>query len=562
MKRKWFIYLFGVLATSLILVSCVDESDFAFDKMTDTTVNPHLHMKNILSTEIKMSDFFNLDSIVDTAKNVQLVRHIGSGADTGYWEFIVGIDTTLKPTMPAFQTPNPINVTIPLSSALYSPGIAGDIYYPYLSNTDPSLTQPMAVSSTQIPTMENGQRLDSIAFSAGAMVLTFNSSLNKQGEIWIECSELRNKTTGQIFRDTITISSSKKGAKGIITSNVNLANYVLSSSATSSVDFKYRVHVVSDGSVISLSDVQMNIAFQNLCVDYVYGNIGTQRQWFNDDLNVNLFDNEDVAKIFGGTALSIESMYLDLSFETNMGLPINMYFDTLWTYNKNTNTYSSHLITDASDRIIGINAAANLNITGLTTKRIALNTHLADNLPTSLLYAGHLEVNPNATTGFEMFDSWLGMSMKLHIPFKAKIQNMTYEIDLGDLALKDAEEYINKTSLIFDIENYFPCSIGTVIRCYDKNGVQIGSDIISNAEIVAGASVDSKGNILSPSHKTSTLTVSQQDVKWINSADKVKLILTLNTSSSSGVQPYICFDKDSKVKVKVGVDYESNITIK
>src|SRR5574344_279481 len=330
MKRKWFIYLFGVLAISLTLLSCVDESDFAFDKMTDTTVNPHLHMNNILSTEIKMSDFFNLDSIVDTAHNVQLVRHNGSGVDTGYWEFIVGIDTTLKPTIPAFQTPNPVNVTIPLSSTPSIPGVAGDIYYPYLSTTDPSLTQPMAVSSTQIPTMDNGQSLDSIAFSAGSMLLTFNSSLNQQGEIWVECSELRNKTTGQIFRDTITISSGAKGAKGTITSSVNLANYVLSSSATSSLDFKYRVHVVSDGSAMNLSDVQMNIAFQNIGIDYVYGNIGTQRQWFNDDLNVNLFDNENVAKIFGGTALSIESMYLDLSLETNMGLPINMHFDTLW----------------------------------------------------------------------------------------------------------------------------------------------------------------------------------------------------------------------------------------
>ena len=83
--------LFKILVFSLIILpftSCVDEEDFDFDSLSQTTINPSLNVP-LINTEITLSDFLNLDEVSDTTNGFEL-RQVNEGNDS-YLEFIFSV---------------------------------------------------------------------------------------------------------------------------------------------------------------------------------------------------------------------------------------------------------------------------------------------------------------------------------------------------------------------------------------------------------------------------------------------------------------------------------------
>jgi hypothetical protein len=81
---KKFLYLFVAVITVFSFYSCIDEDDFDFDSLAQTTINPSLRAP-LLNTEITLSDFLDLEQMSDETNGLEL-RQVNEGSES-YLEF-------------------------------------------------------------------------------------------------------------------------------------------------------------------------------------------------------------------------------------------------------------------------------------------------------------------------------------------------------------------------------------------------------------------------------------------------------------------------------------------
>lgn len=556
MKRKKVYYLLCLLIISISFSSCFDEKDFAFDRLAETTINPNIHLNNLLSTEVNMTDFFDLDSIADSISGLELVTVNDPNGD--YLDFVFSIDTLFKPDVPELGKINGINIDLPpISLGNINGSFYGEFNYPDVS-------EPMEVVSVEIPPLDNNQTIDSIRFKKGNFVISLSSDLNHNGFITLKCNGLKNKLTHEIFNQRLRLSNANQIGKRVFNYNVDLTQYNVEVDENSKLNFEYRMFVEVNGTIKPSYDVNVNIEFTKLEVDYVYGKLGNFSSIFNGTQDINVFSDSTFSKIFKDGHFLLESMYLDFYAETNTGIPAVLDLSTIKAYGSNNNYID--LITNPSERIVTINPASAPYGIGTSNQRINLNTEVINLPPSKIEYNGNLVLNPNHISGFEPIDPWIKIKSKLHIPIKAKMNDLVYDVDVDKLDIGEASDYVNSASLILNLTNYFPFSIGAELYCLDQNGNETGQVLNVESEnsdniIVTGANVDANGNIISPSSKTTSITINSDNFNLLKNASKMKLKLKLNTSSSGTNKPFIRLTKNAKVNISLGIDVKGKITL-
>lgn len=553
MKKKIIFYLVCVLFLGIGFLSCVDEKDFDFDRMTQTTINPNIHLNNLLSTEITMSDFFDLDSIADSISGLELVTVNHSDGD--YLDFIFSIDTLFRPDIPELEKINGINFNLPSISI-------GDINGSFYGEFNyPDISEPMEVVSVAVPTLDDNQTIDSIFIKKGSIFIALSSNINHNAFINLKCSGLRNKITHEIFNENLRLSNANQIGNKVFNYEVDLSKYSLSPDVNSSLNFEYRLLMEVNGTIKPKYDVNVNIEFSKLEINYIYGMLGNFNSTFSDSLDIDIFSDSSFSKIFEGGHFAIENMYMDFHSETNTGIPAVLNLSTIKAYD--ANNISTEIITIPSERIITINPASIPNQIGISDKTINLNTSIFNSPPSKIEYLGNIVLNPNNISGFEPIDPWIKIKAKLHIPLKAQINDLFYDIELDKIDLGEASDYVNSASLLLTLTNYFPFSIGAQLYCLDINGNETGQVLdINNTSntLVTGAVVDANGKILGPSSNTTSITITSENFDLIKNANKMKLKLKLNTSSNGSNKPFIRLNKDSKVSVSLGIDVKANVT--
>ncbi len=542
------------MTLSISLSSCFDEKDFAFDRLAETTINPNIHLNNLLSTEITMSDFFNLDTIADTISGLELIST--SDGNGSYLDFVYSFDTIFKPEVPEISNVQGTSFALPgISLGDVSGNFQGDYYYPDISEN-------MAVESVNFPTIPNGQVIDSVHIEQGTINITVNSNIDYNSYIDLRCNELRDRVTNQPYTNRIQIHAKKSG-KNIITSNVDLSQYTIVINPDSKINFEYRLFIAINGTVQPTYNVGLDIQFSTLKYENIYGLLGNYNLDFSTIENVEVFKDSTFTNIFKGGNFSIENLFLDMTTETNSGIPANINLTKIGGYNDN-NIYLD-LIQNPLERIIPIAPAPNPNTNGISTHRINLNTNIISLPPIKFEYTGNIQLNPDNVRGFEPFDPWIKIKAELHIPFKAQLNDLYYDIYIDSFDLGSSSDYINSASLVLDLTNYFPFDISAELYGLDAQGNEVGQIIdVNNGQddiIVKGANIDNYGNIISPSQKNSTITIDATNFDILKNAAKIKLKLKLNTSSNNNVKPFVRFKKDSKISVSLGVDIKGQITL-
>ena len=111
--------------------------------MAQTTINPNIHINKLVSEEISLNDFFNLDSI----DGVVLTIQNDQGGE--YLEFTYSFDTSVVPSIPIINV-NPTNITLPALN-LEGTSYTGDLYFP-------TLNQSMFNTEVDFPDLEHGQK--------------------------------------------------------------------------------------------------------------------------------------------------------------------------------------------------------------------------------------------------------------------------------------------------------------------------------------------------------------------------------------------------------------------
>jgi len=544
------------MSLSISLSSCFDEKDFAFDKLAETTLNPNVHLNNLLSTEVTMSDFFSLDSIADTISGLELVTVNDPNGD--YLDFVFSIDTLFKPDIPELGQINGINIDLP-------PISLGDINGSFYGEFNyPDISEPMEVVSVDVPPLDDTQTIDSIFFKKGSLLIALSSDLNHSGSITLKCDGLRNKVTHEIFNQTLRISNANQVGNKVFNYDIDLTQYSVELDASSKLNFEYRMVVEVNGTIKPEYNVNLNIEFSKLEIDYIYGKLGNFSSLFNDFTNIDVFSDSTFSQIFKNGNFLLENMYLDFYAETNSGIPAKLSLSTIKAYDENNNYID--LITNPLERTININPAMEPFGIGISSQRININTGVINLPPSKIEYIGNLVLNPNNISGFEPINPWIKVKSKLHIPVKAQINDLIYDVDVDKIDIGEASDYVDSASLILNLTNYFPFSIGAELYCLDQNGNETGQVLDVESKnldniIVAGANVDANGNIISPSSKITSITISSNNFNLIKNASKMKLKLKLNTSSSSTNKPFIKLTKNSKVTISLGIDVKGKITL-
>ncbi|MFA7081704.1 MAG: hypothetical protein WC135_03740 [Bacteroidales bacterium] len=555
MKKKITFYLVIILALGIGFSSCVDEKDFDFDRMAQSSINPNIRLNNLLSTEITMSDFFNLDSLVDDINGLELVTV--NHPDGDYLDLVFTIDTLFKLDIPKLDNINGINFNLP---AIEIEDVIGNFYGDF---NYPDISEPMEFISIDIPAIDDSQIIDSIFLKNGSIYIALTSNINHNAFINLRCKGLRNRITNEIFNQNLRLSNSNQSGFKVFNYEIDLSRYSLILGANSKLDFEYRMNMNVNGAIKPNYKVNVNLEFSDLSLSTVYGKLGNYNTTFSDSLMVDIFNDSSFAQIFENGKFSLETMYLDFHAETNTGVPAVLNLSTIRAYNNKNNTYSD-LITNTEDRNITINPASQPGLIGISDRRINLNTSIIDVTPSRIEYLGNVALNPDNVSGFGPSDPFIKIKSKLHIPLKAKINDLDYEIELDKLDIGEASDFINSASLILNLTNYFPFSIEAQLYCLDANGIETGQvlDIndVSNT-IISGANIDANGNVISPSTKTTKISITADNFNIIKNANKMKLKLTLNTSSNGSNKPYIKLDRDSKVSVNIGIDFKANITL-
>ncbi|MFA6805884.1 MAG: hypothetical protein WCR29_00540 [Bacteroidales bacterium] len=555
MKKKITYNLVIILALGIGFSSCVDEKDFDFDRMAQTTINPNIHLNNLLSTEITMSDFFDLDSIADSINGLELVTVTHPDGD--YLNFVFNVDTIFKLDIPKLDKINGVNFDLP---AIAIDDVVGSFYGEF---NYPDVSEPMETISVDIPKLDQTQIIDSIFLKKGSIYIALTSNIDHNSSINLKCNGLKNRVTNEVFNENLRLSNTNQNGFRSFNYEIDLSKYSLNIGSDSKLNFEYRLAMVVNGPIKPNYDVNISLEFSDLELSYVYGKLGNYNSIFSDIFKIDIFNDSTFAQIFETGKFSLENMYLDFNAETNTGIPALLNLSTVKAYNETNNTYAD-IITNSQDKTIIINPASEPNQIGISNKTINLNTSVLNIIPSKIEYSGSIILNPNNVSGFEPVDPWIKIKSKLYIPLKAQINDLDYEVELDRIDMDESSDYINSASLILKLTNFFPFSINAYLYCIDENGNETGQILDvgdANNSIISGANIDANGNIISPSIKTTNIIITADNFALIKNANKMKLKLILNTSSSGSTKPFIKLNRDSKVSVSLGIDIKANITL-
>ncbi|MDD2529788.1 MAG: hypothetical protein PHN41_01010 [Bacteroidales bacterium] len=551
MKKNIFYHLIGIILFSIVFSSCVDEKDFDFDRMTPITINPSVQLNKLVSEEISLNDFFNIDSIEGVVLTVQ--------SDQGgeYLEFTYSFDTSIIQNIPTINV-NPTNISLPPLN-LEGTSYTGDFYFP-------DLNQSMFNSEVDFPELEHEQKLDSIYLKGGELQINVNSNIDYTTYMIISCDEIRRKDNNSSFNDTIYLSQSKRKNTG--TNTTDLSDYKIIVN-NNKINFKYRLHIAANGALHNYN-VGLNIAINNIQFDAAFGKMGKFDVDFSDNIDIDFFKESSISRFFEGEKFSLEKLFIDFKTETNNGIPSVININQFGVYDKDDVFHDA--IINPADRVIPVNPALSLNTTETSSKTVQFNVNLLNLAPQKLSFDASLTLNPNNVNCFVVNDPYVKVQADIHIPFKGKLNDLDYDVEFyndlyeGKNTEDNYADYIKDATIYLDMTNYFPISIGAELYGVDTSGNEIGKILNinngTNDVIINGANVDINGNVTSPSMKKTTISANSTNIAILKKSKKIILKLKLNTSATNdGTKPYIRFKKDSKIIINAGVNLKTNISI-
>ena len=186
--------LLKILVFSLIILpftSCVDEEDFDFDSLAQTTITPSINAP-LINLEVQLNDFLDLEQLSDTANGFEIIQV--NEANDSYLEFVFSMKDTFDISSFIQQIEGKDDVQVNLSDIsipdLSDLGLSStDLPEFYFSFPDQSVAAEDL--SIEVEEFENGVRVDSVQILSGGLIIENVDALPLNA--YIELKELDNK---------------------------------------------------------------------------------------------------------------------------------------------------------------------------------------------------------------------------------------------------------------------------------------------------------------------------------------------------------------------------------
>lgn len=563
--------LFKILTFSFIILqftSCVDEDDFDFDSLSQTTINPTMNIP-LINTEITLSDFLNLEEVSDTTNGYEL-RQVNEGNDS-YLEFIFSVKDSFN-IGDFTKTISDIDDVVLELSELFIPNLndlgieIGEI--PEINICIPDTTMPSENISVQVDEIGNGVSIDSIRISSGSILIQPLEGLPLNAYIELTSNTIKNNVTGEFFNERLQIStpvSTTNPTFDLSNYTIFLKDSLVNGVSKQFIDLRYRLifNIASNPQFNGgVYDISFNLSFTPLVIDAIFGNFGDTEFNISDTLALDFFKDSIFNSIVDRNGIDFEKVIFDLSTSTNIGVAMNIT-PNIHTISSEGNIYPVF----SSNPTIHINRAPSLGEVGYTNNIILESDASAIEIfPDNLVY----DLNFNFKDTLEQAnpypnfispdDAFITLDAKASLPLKAKLKDLHYETVFDAFNFIEQMNYLKSTTLQFYLESTFPAELSVNLFLMDSNSI-VFDTLLNEPFTIPGANIDSQGRVLAPTGHNLELTLDNSKYESLKIAKKIKLFALLNTSKDNqGKQRFVRFSNDATIKIKASVKAIGNIT--
>ncbi|MEE0268032.1 MAG: hypothetical protein UD103_08665 [Bacteroidales bacterium] len=562
--------LFKILVFSLIILpftSCVDEEDFDFDSLSQTTITPSINAP-LINLEVQLNDFLDLEQLSDTANGFEIIQV--NEANDSYLEFVFSMKDTFDISSFIQQIEGKDDVQVNLSDIsipdLSDLGLSStDLPEFYFSFPDQSVAAEDL--SIEVEEFENGVRVDSVQILSGGLIIENVDALPLNAYIELTSSCIKNKVTGELFSETIQISN----VSSSIEQQFDLSNYTISLKDSTInnenkqfIDLRYRlIFDIASNNLFQGGnyDINLNVSLLPFMIDAIFGDFGDTEFNIKDAIALDFFKDSLLNAITSTNSIDFEKFTIDLSTSTNIGVDMNIY-PNIYTITSQGNTYNVFNNTNS----IRINGADILGETAYTNNIVLESDASAiEVFPDSLIYDVKFDFKDEVTktSNYDFIspdDAFVTLDAKAKLPLKAKLNNLHYDTEFDAFNFIEEMNYLKSTSLQFFIESTFPAELSINLYLVDSNQV-IFDTLLASPLKIGGAVIDNEGHLLAPTAENIKITLDDSKYDSLKKAKKIKLSAILNTSKDEGgEQRYVRFSNDAKIKVKASVSATGNIT--
>lgn len=563
---KKLIPIFVMLSGIFFFSSCVDEEDFDFSRLSQTTLNPSFGLK-LFETEISLGSFLNFDTLIAGVENLELVTRNDEYGE--YLEFMYSIRDTfdVEDFVGIIDSVQDAEITLP---EIHIPDISG-LIPPGSTNPDqnlaiPALDLPMEDISIEVPEFEGEVSLDSIRLLSGGIGVSSNTLLPFDVFIDLSSSSLRNNATGELYSQRLQLTSSN----GVLPAqNIDLSGYSiflkdsLEAGNKHFIDLRYRI-VIEYSSNTSFTGgtfaLEVNLDVLPLRIDIAYGKVGNAVVPVRDSVDLSFLEDSKLRQYLNANSIDLERLKFEIFTETNVGIGayINPKVYSLTSDGIRTEFFYA---TDT----MHIRRASRPGVVGTSTDSLETDAAAIEVLPSSLNYNLDMHFmdrlyDESYPAFVQPHEAYVILDTRTTLPINAKLTNLYYEEEVADLGFIEQVDYVKSATLNLLIENEFPASIELNVLLVDSLGV-VFDTLLTNPLKVNGAPVDANGNVLTPLADNAVAEITIEKYNKLREASKVRFAVTLNTSAeSNGNRPYVRFKRDARIKVKASVKAVADIT--
>lgn len=305
---------------------------------------------------------------------------------------------------------------------------------------------------------------------------------------------------------------------------------------------------------LSLSDfIHVQITLENAKPSYVKGYLG------DTSINLNGTTPLTVFKNVTGGSIQFEDADPSIIIDNGFGVAGNATINSVLAH-KGSSTVT------LSSPLLGVPTAVGKGIDGnpptITTTKLSLGgagsnaTSLINLLPTSLDYAGQLDVNPTHVVDYTQF-AYAKYPVNALIEFRLPLSFIAGQLQLSDTIAISSTPQVNaalkegKLNLITD--NGFPLDANVKAYFLDDSGVLI--DSLTSDQVVKRAPKGADGKVINEERTVINYVLSADKISNIQKSSQVNFKVTFSSDSGEYTKIY----SDYKIKFKLAGDLQYTV---
>jgi hypothetical protein len=404
-----------------------------------------------------------------------------------------------------------------------------------------------------------GVEISYIKMTSGNISYTLNSNTQLSGTVSLTLpSTLRS---GIPVSESLTAVPNKvtTGSISVNSSTIDLGTKL--SHPYNLLPIVSTVTVGSGGSMVTFNStdvVKLDLSFLNPVFDYVKGYFGQKTESINKD-TLDL-DIKDILDHITGSFL-VASPSIRLNYANSFAIPVQITLDAAGYRKSNVVQLGLTPVT------LGYPAAPAERIKRDVFTINKSNSQLPQLIsmpPERVIFSGSAKMNPQVNTGardnYLFNDSYFLGNLEIEVPLEFRLNNLQFADTVNNF-MKDQNTGNNPIKpedfefLRVDItaDNGFPLGVSLNMILYDSAS-HSNKCTIDATDVLKAATVDANGKVTAPVSSATSITISQDFWKYINTADKIIFRFSMNTTNSSS--------QDVKIYSDYNINFKAALVLK